>query len=100
MRKEENVFGDRKEFDPKANVLEYSCERVLNHYASSYQKTLDETKAVWQRLMKFFENFKTSTQKSFDDQEADELYHVFLIYTKEYRQFCMKYFGAYIDHIP
>jgi hypothetical protein len=92
MRREENPFADRKEFDPKSNVLEYSCEKVIHQYATEYQKTLEEAKVIRKRLMMFLESFRTTTTKSLDDDEVDGMYHTFLIYTREYRMFCLKHF--------
>lgn len=31
---------------------------------------------------------------------VDELWHVFILFTAEYRAFCQEYFGVYVDHTP
>jgi len=33
-------------------------------------------------------------------KKVDELWHLFIIYTPQYREFCEKVFGHYIDHQP
>jgi hypothetical protein len=30
----------------------------------------------------------------------DQMWHVFLLYTKDYMDFCNEYFGEYIHHLP
>ena len=30
----------------------------------------------------------------------DEVWHTFILYTKDYSQFCLEYFGRYIHHAP
>lgn len=30
----------------------------------------------------------------------DEMWHVFILFTKDYREFCLDYVGEFIDHFP
>lgn len=32
--------------------------------------------------------------------EIDDLWHQFILFTKQYREFCAQFFGRYIDHSP
>jgi hypothetical protein len=31
---------------------------------------------------------------------VDEVWHQFVLFTKQYRAFCQRYFGQYLDHLP
>src|SRR5277367_4404316 len=33
-------------------------------------------------------------------RRVDDLWHTFILFTPQYRQFCTRYFGRYVDHQP
>ena len=33
-------------------------------------------------------------------QEIDDMWHTFILFTKEYAEFCQKYFGEFMHHAP
>lgn len=33
-------------------------------------------------------------------KSIDQMWHIFLLYTKDYMDFCEQYFGEYIHHLP
>ena len=33
-------------------------------------------------------------------REIDEMWHEFILFTKDYSDFCAKYFGEYMHHLP
>jgi len=33
-------------------------------------------------------------------KEIDQMWHIFLLYTQDYMDFCEKYFGEYLHHLP
>jgi len=53
-------------------------------------------------LRQFFLAYLNSGRKfvSMPSQVADELWHEFILYTREYQQFCRKAFGGFLHHTP
>lgn len=54
-------------------------------------------------LMDYFSIFLDSNNKAFYNFPsivADDLWHTFLLFTVDYREFCLKSFGKVIDHEP
>src|SRR5205823_112792 len=33
-------------------------------------------------------------------RRVDDLWHTFILFTPQYREFCTRYFGKYVDHQP
>ena len=53
-------------------------------------------------LRQFFLAYLKSGRKfvSMPSQVADDLWHEFILYTREYHQFCRKAFGGFLHHAP
>lgn len=43
---------------------------------------------------------KTTDIFAMPNKKVDDLWHTYLLYTREYREFCNKCFNRFIDHIP
>ncbi len=96
-------------------ILKYKHHGVINRFSKFYNKSEQEAETVFTDLMQFFwasekhEKDKLNTLNEeldfvFIMDEAmrpiDEIWHIFLLYTKDYMEFCDKYFGQYIHHLP
>ncbi len=96
-------------------ILEYRHPSVEKRFAELYGKSPEETRVVLADLMRFFwasekheEDKKTLRDPDLDfifimDEEMrpiDDIWHIFLLYTKDYMNFCEKFFGQYIHHLP
>ena len=57
---------------------------------------------VARALRQFFIAYLNSGRKfvSMPSQVADELWHEFILYTRQYERFCHKAFGAFLHHTP
>lgn len=99
------------EKDKKNNMKEYFLSykiplhikgRFLREYPQYKQ---EDYKEIEQALLDYFwlflpENKKIGNFYTFPSKVADDLWHTFLLYSKEYREFCENSFGYVIDHIP
>ena len=96
-------------------ILAYRHPRVEERFCRFFKKTPEEAEQTFADLMRFFwasekhEQDKTSLKQDnldfvFIMDEAmkpiDDIWHIFLLYTKDYMEFCDKYFGEYIHHLP
>ena len=64
--------------------------------------TLKECQLVAQGLRQFFMTYLRSGRKpvSMPSQVADDLWHAFILYTKNYQAFCQRAFGRFLHHTP
>jgi hypothetical protein len=64
--------------------------------------TLKDRQLVARALRQFFLVYHKSGHKqvSMPSQVVDELWHEFILYTKNYQAFCQKAFGRYMHHTP
>lgn len=95
------------------DVLNYKHDGVVKKYSLLHKKSLEESELIFSDLMRFFwasgkhEEDKVSGSQTdfvFIMDEAmrpiDDIWHVFLLYTKDYMEFCDKYYGEFIHHLP
>ncbi len=73
--------------------------KLRNHHPDLTEK---ECQLVAQGLRQFFyAHLKSGCQYvSMPSQVADDLWHEFILYTKEYQQFCNQAFGRFLHHTP
>ncbi len=91
-------------------------ESVINRFKTEYPEMAFEAEYVFKDLMSFFwgtqkhyhDKLSNPDDKNFDfifimDEEMkkiDLIWHLFLLYTREYQDFCQEYFGEFIHHQP
>ncbi|MBC2657904.1 hypothetical protein H7A76_20885 [Pseudomonas sp. MSSRFD41] len=66
------------------------------------QLTLKDCQLVAQGLRQFFLAYLKSGQRyvSMPSQVVDDLWHEFILHTREYQAFCHKAFGQFLHHTP
>lgn len=101
---------------PLQEILEYQHPRVVRRFQIEYPKKSEQAEEVFLDLLRFF---WASKKHSLDRQcrsadshlnflfimdeemrDIDLMWHIFLLYTKDYMDFCDKYFGEYLHHLP
>ncbi|HXI09038.1 MAG: glycine-rich domain-containing protein [Bradyrhizobium sp.] len=88
----------------EAFIREYSwprglLERFEKHHAGFGRK---DSALVSRGLRQFFLAYLRSGTKfvSMPSQIADDLWHEFILYTREYQNFCQRAFGGFLHHTP
>ncbi|WP_346881342.1 hypothetical protein [uncultured Algibacter sp.] len=81
----------------------YIHHETILRFTDAYEMDIDEAKDIFNEMKKLL-----SLMNHYGDNEyiftheplwiVDEMWHTFLLYTKEYRLFCNTYFGRIIDH--
>lgn len=98
------------------HLLEYQNPAVLKLYNQNYpnntlsaEQAFEETlKYLWLCQKHALDFDQQSQNKHFPNQcfmprsmrEIDEMWHEFILFTQDYSDFCMKYFGQYMHHLP
>lgn len=71
---------------------------VVAAYADKYSLSPAEAEERFARLDGFLASAADRTSRP--DVLVDHAWHAFLLYTREYREYCDRRFGVFIDHTP
>lgn len=98
------------------NLLEYKNPAVLKLYNQNYpdnklsaEQAFEETlKYLWLCQKHAIDIETNKDNKNLPSQcfmprsmrEIDEMWHEFILFTQDYMDFCLKYFGEYMHHLP
>lgn len=97
-------------------VLSYQHPAVVRRFQKEYALRSEQAEQVFSDLLRFFwASKKHATQRTenpndenldflfiMDEEmkDIDLMWHIFLLYTKDYADFCDKYFGEFLHHLP
>ena len=85
-------------------IRSYNFPRGLLDKLQTKRPELDvkQMQLVTRALRQFFLAHLLSGRKfvSMPSQVTDDLWHEFILFTREYDTFCQRYFGRYIHHTP
>lgn len=84
----------QKEHPEKAHLAEQLFSDLLRFFWTSKKHLLEREKSP--------ENESLQFTFIMDDEmrDIDQIWHVFLLYTQDYMDFCDKYFGEFLHHQP
>lgn len=105
-----------KNFIPLNTVLNFEPpEAILQRYELDYPNNNLIAQQAFIELLKFLwlvakhgqeKNYINEKSLDFDFMlhaemaEIDDMWHTFILFTREYTDFCNHYFGHYIHHVP
>lgn len=97
-------------------VLSYQHPAVVRRFIKDHPEKAEQAETLFSDLMRFFwasKRHAADRQRAPQDddlnfvfimdeemRDIDQMWHVFLLYTKDYMDFCDKYFGEYLHHLP
>lgn len=94
------------------DVLEYENEEVIYKFLEYWNLSLEEgqdlfiemKKWLWLNAFSYAERRKGAESPHFSITFPlflmDEMWHTFVLFTLDYRRFCMRFFGYYLNHAP
>jgi hypothetical protein len=83
------------------HALDYEFPQIIRRYQDKLG--LDEAAArlLWEDTKKFLYLCGTNPEAGMSPTLAlDDGWHEFLMYTKQYSEFCQTYFGRFVHHVP
>lgn len=87
------------------DVMRYRNEDVLDGFMQSFEVSKEDAETIFLETLKWF--WYCSQEETIDSRAIDsslviidEMWHTFILYTKDYTSFCLKFFGKYIHHAP
>jgi hypothetical protein len=82
------------------NVLPTVPDRVIRSYAAQYNLGETDAKQHFAELIRFLSACSSTTDRCAPSIALDKPFHVFFSFGREYREFCLRHFGCFIDHDP
>lgn len=90
---------------PLAEVLRYRNIEVIRRFREQFPVSEREANSIFRELKKWLwlcASAPTPGRLGVTDQMLiiDEMWHTFLMYTREYHEFCLRSFGRFLHHAP
>ncbi len=82
------------------NLKEEELKEVVIRFAKDKSITITEASKVRDNFFQFISLTKISNNPISPPMIVDEFWHKFLIFTRQYQNFCDKHFGHFIHHEP
>ncbi len=98
------------------SLLSYELPSVLSRYQKDYPDNQLSPSEAWADLMRFFwlsqRHLQEKKQNPNDEslnfecgmfsamEEMDDMWHTFLLFTREYAEFSDRFFGTFLHHSP
>lgn len=81
-------------------ALTYTNSSVVCRYAMRLGLSNSEAQVHWQELMKFLTVCAASDDAYCPSRELDQIWHEFLLHTRDYDEFCTEVLGVFVHHEP
>lgn len=92
-----------------AEVLAYENEDVVDRFATDFSVSHEDAAEIFNEMKRWLwitarrreKNQEHANFPLFNEAYAiDMMWHTFILFTKDYADFCEKYFGKFIHHQP
>ncbi|HEY3804288.1 MAG TPA: hypothetical protein VGL61_16840 [Kofleriaceae bacterium] len=89
----------------KTKALSYENEEIVAKFRASYDVSLDDARELFDDMKKWLWLCGTRPRSMrltvFGPMKLiDEMWHTFILFTREYTEYCQDNFGFYIHHAP
>lgn len=82
------------------NYKQYSNYSVIQRYGIEAKVENDTAKNHFEALKQFLFLCSKSEHPCFPSKQLDEIWHTFILFTKDYYTFCKDGLGKFVHHIP
>lgn len=83
-----------------AEATKYSNEALVRRYAERHEISLDSASRIFEETKKFLVIMAVMNTPISPSSALDEMWHHFILHTRDYAEFCQKYFGRFLHHNP
>ncbi len=90
----------RETAKPIQEILSYEHNRVLERYTIDYKFSLADARRNFEAFKEFMIVCAVKPGPKVTSGPIDQMWHTFLLFTKDYRAFCEQYLGMFINHEP
>lgn len=81
-------------------ALSYENSDIVQKFCTEYSIDNELGKEYFLEVKKFLFLCTCTKEKLAPSQEIYKIWHTFLLFTKEYRLYCIKFLGIFIEHEP
>jgi hypothetical protein len=97
-------------------ILHFEHPQVVQRFQKEYPQKAARAEVIFKDLLRFFWGTKyhevqrsiapTNSDLDFvfimdqEMREIDQMWHIFLLYTRDYASFCQRYFSEFLHHQP
>lgn len=85
---------------PIPAILAYQNDPVIRRYSANYGVSLEYAQNCFAAFKKYMIVCAVKPGQSAVSETIDEMWHTFLLFTKDYKAFCEEYLGRFIHHEP
>lgn len=85
---------------PVSEVLAYQNDRLLQRYSTDYGVSMVEADRRFKALKEFMIVCAVKPGYKVTSDPIDQMWHTFLLFTKDYKNFCEENLGMFINHEP
>lgn len=90
----------RETLKPIPEILSYQHDRVLERYAMDFEVSHEEAKRRFDAFKEFMVVCAVKPGPKVTSDPIDMMWHTFLLFTRDYKEFCEQYLGRFINHEP
>ena len=85
-------------------IMNYKMPYIIKRCQKNHDYTDDDMKILEQELKRYLSlpltRNKGEPSSGMYSRDVDNLWHTFILFTKEYSDFCQKHYGRYLHHVP
>ena len=82
------------------NYRAYQNSTLVEKYSKNENISIEKANEHFSALKEFL-RFSTTTEKPcFPSKDLDEIWHTFILFTKDYQYFCKSMLGKFVHHVP
>lgn len=82
------------------SVLEYKNNAVTQRISEKLELNKEQAVKLFEDCSKFLWLSETEEKPIAPSPKIDEAWHIFLLFTRDYQEFCQTYFGHFKHHRP
>jgi hypothetical protein len=81
-------------------ALSFENKAILRKFCIEHDVSEQTADDYFMELKKFLYLCANTNQTLAPSVEIDKIWHTFILFTKEYRNYCTQFLGKFIDHVP
>ncbi len=95
----DNIFLNLNDETKIKLALSYENADIIEKFCREYDVEPELAKEYFIEVKKFLYLCSNTKEKLAPSAEIDKIWHTFMLFTKDYEQYCMHFLGKFIDHI-
>lgn len=82
------------------NIFKYTNQNVIEKYSEEFNLSLSDAEFHFKGMIKFLITCSKSKMPCYPNAILDNMWHTFILFTRDYYTFCNSYLGQFIHHVP